>query len=225
MKASYVLIVTCVLVAACGDSPGLPTGPTAMNGQPAPAGSHTLSGTIRDADGLPLAGVTLVVMVPTDGGSVVSDAAGRYSLGNLNGMITLRASKEGYFDSYQQRFIAADQVLNISLPPRVELVPGTTLRGVVGGEPCDPIGWDARARCRQIFFTPPTSGTLDLVLTWSGPSDLDLLVAGQYFDPPTKRGEIRAKVKVAGGLRHEIRINAYYSAEEFELRAEFQPTP
>jgi hypothetical protein len=196
-----------------------------VNGQPAPAGTHTLSGTIRDADGLPLAGVTLVILAPTNGGSVVSDAAGRYSLLNLNGLINLRASKDGYFPWYQARFIAADQVLDISLSPMVELVPGTTLRGVVGGAPCDPIGWDARAPCRQIFFTPPTSGTLDLVLTWSGPSDLDLLVAGQYFDPPPKRGEIRAKVQLAGGLRHEIRINAYYSQEDFELRAEFQPTP
>jgi len=156
---------------------------------------------------------------------VVSDAAGAYSLRNIAGHVVLRASKDGYVESAVARFIASDQVLDITMMPLVTLVPGTTLRGTVRGDPCDPIGWDALARCQRIYFTPSMNGTLDLVLVWSGPSELDLLIAGQYFDRPQRPGEIHGRVQLVAGRPYEIRINAYYSHQEFELRTEFQPTP
>ena len=226
MKSGCALIVICFVAPGCGDSrPASVIGPTTVNGPTAPVGAYTLSGTIRDLDGEPLAGVTLAITQSNQDRSVVSDAQGRYSLHSVNGLIYLRASKEGYLGSFVTRFVAVDQVVDIRLSTIVHLVPGTTLRGTVRGDPCDPVGWDARALCQTIFFTAPTSGMLDLVLTWTGPSELDLVFDGQDFDPPRVLGEIHARVHVAPGSRHEIRINSYYSPQAFELRSEFQSTP
>jgi hypothetical protein len=156
--------------------------------------------------------------------SVVSDAAGRYSIGNLSGGLDLRISIPGYAEWSTPRYIAADQVINITLRPIVELTPGTPYRGTVSGAPCDPMGWDANAPCQQLFFTAPSAGTIDLVLTWTGASDLDMLVGGQYFIPTTPR-RVHARVPVVAGVRTEIRINAYYAQEEFDLRVAFEPAP
>ena len=226
MKYGHTLIAICLVAAGCGDSrPASLIGPTTVTGPTAPVGAYTLSGTIRDLDGEPLAGVTVAITQPNQDRSVVSDAQGRYSLHNVSGQIYLRVSKEGYFESSATRFVAGDQVVDITLSALLVLVPGTTLRGTVRGDPCDPVGWDARAPCQRIFFTAPSSGMLDLVLTWNGPSELDVLVDGQYFDPPPVLGEIHARVHVAPGSRHEIRINSYYSPQAFELRSEFQSQP
>ena len=226
MKYGYALIVTCLVAPGCGDSrPASFIGPTTVTSTPAPVGAYTLSGTIRDLDGVPLAGVTLAIAQPNEGRSVVSDAQGRYSLHNVSGLIYLRVSKEGYFESSVTRFVAGDQVVDMTLSERLALVPGTILRGTVRGDPCDPVGWDARALCQRIIFTAPTSGMLDLVLTWNGSSELDILVDGQYFDPPRVLGEIHAQARVASGRHYEIRINSYYSPQAFELRSEFQSTP
>ena len=227
MKYGHTLIAICLVAAAgCGDSrPGSLIGPTTVTGTTAAVGAYTLSGTIRDLNGVPLAGVTVAIAQPREEQSVISDAEGRYSLHSVNGLIYLRASKEGYLESFVTRFVAVDQVVDIRLSTIVHLVPGTTLRGTVRGDPCDPVGWDARALCQTIFFTAPTSGMLDLVLTWTGPSELDLVFDGQDFDPPRVLGEIHARVHVAPGSRHEIRINSYYSPQAFELRSEFHSTP
>jgi hypothetical protein len=226
MKYSYAPIAFCLAVAGCGDSrPTSIIGPTTITGTTAPVGAYTLSGMIRDLDGLPLAGVTVAIARPSEDQSVVSDAQGRYSLHNVSGLIYLHASKDGYFESSITRFVAGDQVVDMTLSALLVLVPGMTLQGTVRGDPCDPVGWDARALCQRIFFTTPTSGMLDLVLTWNGASELDLLVDGQYFDPPRTLGEIHAHVHVAPGDNHEIRINAYYSPQAFELKSAFRSTP
>ena len=86
------------------------TGPTNVNGGSPPAGAYTLTGTIRDVDGVPIAGVTLASSSSSEGRTVVSDAAGAYSLRNIAGLVTLRVSKDGYFESWITRFIASDQV-------------------------------------------------------------------------------------------------------------------
>ena len=88
MKSRYALIVICFVAPGCGDSP--PTsfiGPTTVTGPTAPVGAYTLSGTIRDLDGVPLAGVTLAIAQPNEDRSVASDAQGRYELHNVSGLI------------------------------------------------------------------------------------------------------------------------------------------
>jgi hypothetical protein len=216
-------MLICLVAAGCGDSPrsiSSPASPTPI-ALPVPAGGYTLTGTIRDPDGRPLPDITVVFKGSGEGQSV-SDAAGRYSITNVSGSIDLRVSMHGYADWSAVRYVAANQVVDITLSPIVELVPGSTFHGTVNGSPCDPIAWDARAPCRQLFFTAPASGTLDLVLTWSGQSDLDMLAGGQYFTSITAR-QIHATVPVGAGVRTEIRINAYYRQEPFELRVGFQP--
>ncbi len=224
MKLAYLLIVSCVFAAGCGDSSSgyrSLTGPTS-GGPSVPVGGYTLTGTIQDSEGRPMPDVTLVLKGPDDVKSVVSDAGGRYSISNVGGALELRISMTGYFEWSTPRYIAADQALNITLWPMVELTPGTVFRGTVRGAPCDPIGWDANAPCQRLFFTAPSAGTLDLVLTWTGASELDMLAAGHYFTP-TMPHQIHARVSVIAGVRTEIQINAYYAQEAFDLRVEFEP--
>jgi hypothetical protein len=67
MKYGYALIVTCLVAPGCGDSrPASIIGPTMVTGTTAPVGAYTLSGTIRDLNGVPLAGVTLAIAQPNE---------------------------------------------------------------------------------------------------------------------------------------------------------------
>ena len=228
MKLGYLLIVSWVVAAGCGDSSSgfrsltAPTSGGASGPVGGYTGGYTLTGTIQDSDGRPLSDVTLVLKGPDDVKSVVSDAAGRYSISNVGGAVELRISMTGYSEWSMPRYIAADQVLNITLSPTIELTPGVAFGGTVHGAPCDPVGWDARAPCQRLFFTAPSAGTLDLVLTWTGASDLDMLAGGYYFTP-TIPHQIHARVAVIAGVRTEIRINAYYAQEAFDLRVGFEP--
>jgi hypothetical protein len=217
------------LVAACRDSregAGLLTGPTPDVGGPGRGGSYTLTGIIRDLDGVPLPGATVLVSGWESDRSEVSDGSGFYRFDGLSGQVSLRVSKHGYFGTVRTYFIAANQVLDLWLDRVVILTVGTTVRGTVRGEPCDPSGWDAHALCQRIFVTPSMSGMLDLVLRWVGNHSLDLLMSnGLYVGDPTGAQEIRTIAHVAAHAQYEIRIHSYYDPAEFELSAEWRSAP
>ena len=213
MKGYRTVIAICLVAASCGEPA---TGPT-------PAGSYTLSGRIRDLDGMMLAAVPVVLAGQGLNRTTVTGADGRYLFDNVSGFVNLRISTDDYLAASRNVMVAADQVVDFVLERIVVLTAGTTLRGTVRGQPCDPITWDARAPCQRVFFTPPTIGTLDLVLSWSGADELDLLVGRFYRSARAGEHEISASFFIETVEQREIRINSYYQPQEFELRASFRP--
>jgi hypothetical protein len=213
MKGYRTLIAACIVAASCGEPT---TGPT-------PTGRYTLTGSIRDLEGTMLADVPVVLAGQRLNRTTVTGANGKYSFDNVYGFFNLRISTDGYLPASRNVSVAADQVVDFVLEHIVVLTAGTTLRGTVRGQPCDPAGWDAKAPCQRVFFTPPTIGTLDLVLSWNSADELDLLIDPFYWSAPAGEREIRASLDIVSLGQHEIRINSYYQPQEFELRASFRP--
>ena len=102
-------------------------------------------------------------------------------------MFVLRAVKEGYEVVTKNVWVTADQVADLNMQRIGRLVAGEVFRGIINDPPCDPSGWDAEAPCRRILYTPTTSGTLTLRVTWTGSSEIDLLLAGGYWSPKGTR--------------------------------------
>jgi hypothetical protein len=170
-----------------------------------------------------LADVPVVLDRQGQSRTTVSGPNGGYRFDDVSGFFSLRVARDGYFVASRNVLVAADLTMDFVLERIVVLTAGTTLKGTVRGQPCDPAGWDARALCQRVFFTPPTSGTLDLVLSWTGLNELDLLVDRLYATTPPGGHEIRASIDLVGSGQREIRINSYYQPQEFELSASFRP--
>lgn len=227
MKQCSTIIACCVLLAGCEAASRSVAGPQA----PAPADTTTyaLTGRILDADGAPVPGAAVALSGQAGSGRSTADERGEYRLTVRRGLAVLTITKEDFVDYTTSLFVAADQTLTITLHHRgaaLTLTAGATLRGTIQGPPCDP-AWDATAPCVAVHFTPPETGLYDLVLTWKGPSAVDMLVDGDfalYWESYT--GEIRATVAGRAGVRREIRIHAYHLPvvpEPFELSASLRP--
>jgi hypothetical protein len=223
MKQFAIAIALGALLAGCDGRPRSLAGPSPADPQP-DTSTYTVSGRVQDIDGVAIRGavVTLEGQVPAR--TAESDEFGRFRFEGLRGQVVIRATKADFADTVLNIWVAADQTLAVTLQKALILIPGVTLRGIIQGPPCDP-NWDVQAPCIKVFFTPPVTGLYELVLTWKGPSAVDLLIDGTlYMESYT--GEIRLRVSGQAGVLRELRTHAYhlpYLAEPFELTASVVP--
>jgi hypothetical protein len=221
MKRSCTLIAFCALVAGCDAASKSITGPAPG---PTDATTFTLAGRVQDGDGVPVAGAVVHLDGPTGRQTALSDERGEYQISGLRGRFAMTVTQDDYGIYTNTVFVAADQRIDITLhrATLLTLTAGITLRGTIKGPPCDP-AWDAQAPCVTVHFTPPETGTYELLLTWKGPSAVDLLINGNpelYSESYT--GEIRVYIAVQAGVRRDLQIHAYhlpYIEEPFELTA------
>jgi hypothetical protein len=205
-------IVSCTVIAACGG----PTSPSSIVGR---SGAFVLTGTVRELEGIPIAGATVDLQGSLlEPRSTLSAQDGTFRFDGIAGTFTLRAIKDGYEVAAKNVSIQADQVIDLTVQRVGRLVAGEVFRGIVDQPPCDPRGWDAQAPCRRIRYTPIATGTLTLRVTWTGASDLDLILADRYW--PSVDHAIRATAHVEAGREYEIRLNAYYAPVTFEMTAD-----
>jgi hypothetical protein len=180
--------------------------------------TFVLSGSVRDRDGTPVSGAIVDIRSRSFGIRTTSSADdGTYRFDGVNDMLTFSVRKEGYVDLSQTVAVASNYVLDVRLDRFGRLITGEVFRGVVDGPPCDPTGWDARAPCQRIQYTPGRSGILSLHLEWTGPSEVDLLFPGGYTSWSGGDQVINATFHVEAGQRYEIRLNAYYEPAPFQL--------
>lgn len=229
MTRCCIAIALLVVVVGC-DSVTAPKPPA----PPPPPLSEffTLSGRIEDIDGGGLSGARVQLTTDSTIQTTLSGNGGEFRFDNVRGNAVLRVSKDGFIEAASAAlYVAKDQTLKfvlqqlLILAAGTALVPGTPLRGTVQAPPCDP-NWDARAPCQQVSFIPPVTGDYELVLKWTGASELDLLVdqsMSLYWSSTT--GEIRAIVPGVAGRPSEIRIQSYYSQQTFELTASLKSAP
>jgi hypothetical protein len=215
-----------VLLPACSDVDELPTQPIAP--------TFAISGTIHDREGRRVTGASADVFgTPYVGRHTLSNDEGYFSIKGIAGPTTLRVWKAGYEAFSLPLVVSSDTIVDVTLP-RFEyadtLILGQTTRSYVSGSaaPCDPVRWDARAPCRLYHFFPPASGKLQLTVSWRGGPPLDVtLVAheGQYIASSREAAAELAALEayVEEGTLYEIRINAYYDYQEFDLLAELIP--
>ena len=212
MKSPAALILSGTMIAACGG----PTSPTPGVGI---SGVFALTGVVREVDGSPIGGASVQIQSTSlETRTTMSAQSGAYRFDGIAGMVVLRAEKDGYGVATKTVSITADQVADLNMQRIARLVAGEVFRGIINDPPCDPIRWDAQAPCRRIFFTPTTNGTLTVRVTWTGSSEIDLLMAGGYWKPEGR--EIRATIEVQSGRQYEIILNSYYAPVPFEITAE-----
>lgn len=226
MKLAPAAIIVTVLFGACSsDSPTVagptPSAPAPLPPPPPPpsSGAFTLSGVLRAFDGSPVPSARVQVTgSPFVSVTTTSDDVGRYRVPNVSGPIEMRIFKDGYYIEWRRLFITSDQVFDVKVQLSQPLVVGEVMRGIVGGEPFDPVHWDARAPSRRVSFTAPASGELVVRIDWQIGSDLDLLVGTDYFG--AGGSPLSAVFPVVAGQDYELILNSYYEQVEFELRAD-----
>ena len=230
MKRLALLFAACALVASC-DRPADPPTSIRVYKEPAtfPPETYTLFGVVRDLAGRPLPGAVAAVS-GTRG--QLTNLAGAFALSGVRGHTTVRVGKDGYEIYVNDLVIAADTALDVRLGTvdySDTLVMGRTIRSFVPAtaEPCDPVRWDAKSPCRKFFYTAPANGRLDVSIGWFGAQELDATITttdGIYVGTSTgAAGLIAASAYLSGGVKYEVRVNAYYDFQTFTLRAEFRP--
>jgi hypothetical protein len=211
MKCLVVFLGLLIVLTACDR--GSSTSPSASST------SFVLSGTLREADATGIGGATVLVAgVTINPRTTTSGSDGTYRFEGLAGRVTLRVTKDGYHEISREIVLSSNHVFDLKLDRLGRLISGEVYRGIVDAPPCDPSGWDAAALCQRIQYIPMETGVVTIHLEWTGPSDLDLMFAGDHW--PGVNRTIDASAHVEGGHAYEIRLNAYYGAVPFELRAE-----
>jgi carboxypeptidase family protein len=222
MTRCCTVIAFCMLLAACDSAATSITGPSLPG--PDTATGFTVSGRVQAVDGAPISGAVVLLQGAAASRTALSDERGEYRITDVRGFFVLKISKEDLAYS-TNLFVANDLTIDVTLnKPSIPLTltAGVTLLGTIQSPPCDP-AWDAEAPCAKVHFTPPATGVYELLLTWKGPSAVDLLIDGNlalYWESYT--GEIRVTVPGQAGVQQELQIHAYhrpYQPEPFALTA------
>jgi hypothetical protein len=190
-----------------------------------------VSGVVRAAGNVPVAGARVVVLGP--GLSAVTDADGFYSISGVTaapaeGMSPLlSASKSGHFSDVEfanagYNPISSDTVLDFTLVPLVPISVGEVIHGQSpSGEPvCSHWGYGS-SPCQRYALTAPSSGTLEVALTASvfnfdvdivGPNGSFVLYNASWRSP------LRLPIAVEARSTYEIRvIGGWDPPRDFEL--------
>jgi hypothetical protein len=209
----------CVLMAGCDAASTSLTGPAPGSTDDT---TFTLAGRVQNGDGAPVSGAAVHLDGPAGRQTALSDEGGEYRISGLRGRFAMTVTRDDYGVYTNTVFVAADQRFDITLHhlSPVTLTAGVTLRGTIQGQLCG-APWDEEFPCVTVHFTPPATGTYELLLTWKGPSGVDLFINGAlYMESYT--GEIRVDVQVPADVPLVMRIHAYHVppiAEPFELTA------
>jgi len=228
VKRALVLIAGCAVVMGCAHADDAPTSPPATT----PLPTFEVAGIVRDTAGAALPG-TLVEIINSSLGSVLSDEAGYFRIAGVRGRVTLWVWKDGYTSAIRNLTVNADQSVEVvlrDLAVEFEIVLGRTIRSYVPevAPPCDASRWDERAPCRRFRFTAPYSGTLDITITWNGAPALDAVIVSPqdtYLARSEQSGvdEISLRAFVQAGATYEVRVHSYYDEKVFNLRADLRP--
>ena len=220
-------------VASCDPRRSDPAATAPPPTSPAPTPVWNLSGIVRDRDrnGLPAA-LVAIVSGPFSGRSTLSGQDGAFRFVGVSGPVAITASKTGY-ERYLQTFdITTDLTVDV---PLVRAVPadsiqlGAVIESSVSAvaPPCDREQWDVAAPCQRFLFTAPASGSLSIAITWvEGPLlDATLVTLGNEYIATSRDigpGRVELTGPVTAGQTYEVRVNAYYGAQVFTLRAELR---
>lgn len=215
-----------VLMVACDGGNRLTT-PTFPSNFFAPgpflAATYAVSGVVRTAGNVPVAGARVVVVDQQPPVAATTDGNGRSSLPAVTASIwsmapLLSASKPGFFADIKfagggYTPISRDTQLDFELETLLYIAVGDTVRAHTSASQrvCSHYGYGTGS-CHRFALTVQASGTLEV--THSAPVDTDVVKPdGTFaiyhpFAPPLR-------FPVEAGLTYEIRVA---TADDFELR-------
>lgn len=186
--------------------------------------TSTLSGRVTETaptEDVALSGAVVeVVGGPHDGKSDTTDEDGRYEIDELEGQVTVRASKEGYEPRQEDFVLGQDKERDFALDPIEEQVEEVFRDSISGGTPtrCDD------KPCKTFQVAVHHDGMLEAELTWTDSSndlDLELWRDGEMLASSDGVLTMREFIssEVLGGHFYELRVIYFDGAtiEEFEL--------
>jgi len=221
MRTMMVCLTALLPLAACDGRQNVATAPSSIAAS-GPAQSlvtprtHTLSGTVT-ARGVPVAGAGVAELqtvygddcfTPHELSSTASDASGSYTLPAVLDSSRpawaswMRASKPGYFTDFQRPRVSQDMRLDFVLDSWTYISLGAVIKGIVdAGEPvCRGNSYGLPGFCDRFALTVPSSGMLDVTLTW--PTNRPDVV----LDVVRPMGNPCAVFSWPGATRHTVRI-------------------
>lgn len=200
---------------------------------PAPAGPYILSGVVRDAANVPVAGAKVVLLDNDEGqelsASVTTDGNGHYSISNVwpssygYGPL-VSASKSGYFAGLKWARVSQDTELDFALEPLTYISLGDVVRGSIGNAACAGLGYGGSpggAPCQRFALTAPSSGTLEVMVSaslFNFDSNVIKPDGTIAVERSSSSSPVRMTLAVKGGMTYQIRVAGGWSpAREFEL--------
>jgi hypothetical protein len=246
MRTMFVCLTALPLMAAC-EGQTVVTAPSSIPAS-GPAQSlvtlrtHTLSGIVT-AKGVPVAGAGVAELqtvygddcfTPHELSSTTSDASGSYTLPAVLDSSTstwaswMRASKPGYFTDFERPRVSQDMRLDFVLDPWTFISLGTVIHGIVnaGDAVCRGNSYGLPGFCDRFALTVPSSGVLDVTLTWpTNRPDVVLDVVRPVGNPCALFSWPGAthhtvRIPVEAGSTYEIRVvdDGLASPLDYELR-------
>jgi hypothetical protein len=181
MSSSTLLVIaTC---AGCGRDAGPPSNSTPTSPM-SPSRAVSVSGTVVDREGGPLAGVGVWLdpgfrtqQFPGGTAAATTDARGSFSLQGLLQASALYFRKQGWEDRLatvgnRLAGVTTDTVVNLTMTRRLEIAPGETIRATIWGD--DVLDYEEfldrchlPSVCRLIRVTTRDSGVLISQIRWS----------------------------------------------------------
>jgi hypothetical protein len=232
MRTVFVYLTALLSLVACDGSQNVATAPSPI---PAPglaqslaaAQTHSLSGVVTAA-GVPVAGAKIAELqtvygddcfTPRELSSTTSDAGGSYTLPAVLDSSTsvwaswVRASKAGYFTDFQRPRVSQDMRLDFVLDPWTFISLGTVTHGIVnaGDAVCRGNSYGLPGFCDRFALTVPSSGNLEVTLTW--PTNRPDVV----LDVVRPAGNPCALFSWPGAARHTVRIPVV-AGSTYEIR-------
>ena len=149
-----------------------------------------------------------------------SDPSGSYVLPDVTDSSTstwaswVRAYKAGYFTDFERPRVSQDMRLDFTLDPWTHVSLGQSIHGTVDrGDPvCRGNSYGLPGFCHRFAITVPTSGTLDVTLTWPNVRPdvvLDVVRPGgvpcALFSWPG-RTQHNLKIVAEAGATYEVRV-------------------
>jgi hypothetical protein len=189
--------------------------------------THKMFGTVTTA-GVPVSDAEVAELetvfgddcfTPRELSGTRSDASGSYVLPTVTDSSTstwaswVRAYKAGYFTDFQRPRVSQDMRLDFTLDPWTHVSLGQTIRGTVdrGDQVCRGNSYGLPGSCHRFAITVPTSGTLEVTLTWPN------VRPDVVLDVVRPGGIPCALFSWPGGTRHSLKISAEAGAT-YEVR-------
>ena len=169
-------------VVGCGGNGRSPVAPSPQS-QPQPSSPHTLSGTVRDYAGGPVAGAAM--SLSARGSSVVAlststDGAGRYAFTGVVGNVAVEADAPGLYNDVRNLSVLTDVSQDLELTPPLMITAGESVTAELHAGPHPSICSVFKGSgllsdtCRAVGVRFDRPGTLKASLDWPDPSGLAL---------------------------------------------------
>jgi hypothetical protein len=227
----FALLSAVVVMTGCNDSRLPVTRPTPISSSVQIATgptTHVLSGVVTAA-GLPVSGAEVAELEtvygddcfdPREFQKTTTDGTGSYLLPSVNDSGTttwaswVRAYKSGYFTNFQRPRVSRAMTLDFASDPWVFIPLGEVVRGTVkaGDAFCYGNSYGAPGLCHRFALAIPSTGTLEVTLTWTNTRPdvvLDVVRPGGrpcalFSWPGASRHSLRLPVEA--GSTYEIRV-------------------